>query len=62
MTHHPGKTLTCDLGWKLFGQVSHYLEMNKMHLIEKTFIRNRFDVLNTDYLDYRAPYNYTNNQ
>ena len=36
--------LTCDLGRKLFGQVSHYLEMNKMHLIEKTFIRNRFEV------------------
>ena len=35
--------LTCDLERKLFGQVSHYLEMNKMHLIEKTFIRNRFE-------------------
>ena len=29
---------------KLFGQVTQSLEMNKMHLIEKTFIRNRFEV------------------
>ena len=31
---------------KLFGQVTQFesLEMNKMHLIEKTFIRNRFEV------------------
>ena len=31
---------------KLFGQVTQFesLKMNKMHLIEKTFIRNRFEV------------------